>query len=1011
MNVNKLKSKLEGEIKRIFLAAGLTVKSSKNEINDFIKIEGFLYFCFEHGFFNDVNTLNNLLDNFHKMGRTKLDELHFKLDNLRINYYELSFGMNYKKLIDKYISKPKQIRMYDIQDNKLISLNHKLDSTLRKQYYDSLINCALNPKNTRIEHKKIEENYYFDYKGKKIKVYIEDVNLPPFNLEYGRKKKNGPLTISIDTLIKTAIEMDNIISQKQISGIDIQPQNYEKRIKKSVLKAFQNGKIIKTNNISIEKVCNILGMVGSGKSTIMQVISYYAAKNGHRLCIVFETVKEVLEMTYLFETLDIAVASVRGETTINDQIEKVIDGDEMYVSEKYAKNLTSVCILDGFIDRYDGFTNIEYGKEPCFRLMTDGKSKKYLCPFYEICPRKESSREIKNADIIITNINTFVKGHSHFIKDKGRISLLEYLISEIDIVIFDEADKLQVILDKITSESSEISQLLGDNIDPFISQVHKSIKGATNSISSEFNTEYLFATNHLNAIRNYITNNRTISSIDRIKNGKWFSGLIITNELHDKGIFSETLKEDLINYNLHNAEIELFAEYYNRYITNGDIESIEQKLLDIYELNDQQLLYLCFTLTLIYFEKSLYKLSNLIQRISEIDKDEDFEVSDIFMPPSKRLLKLIPTSPVGNLFGYIFDKGKNDITVFRQYGIGRSIMLDLPNMKLDKNGNPLGPHVLLLSGSSWAEGSQRYHINKPVNYILESDPNTIKFIENTRVTIVKSKHKVSGVFNKTKAITELIRDSRKYFESQLNREGRILVIVNSYPQCTIAQQVLQEILPNTKVFRLIPDKQKSTDNTLQRGKLNQSKNIDYDILIAPAVVIERGHNIVDNDGHSLFTSLFFIVRPMDVPRDFENIVSQLNGAIYEYSVKYGYLPIDKLSTKIKNLAFKIWDSSFKEYYSIANLPQEQKLEIVVSRLVLIMQIYGRLLRIVDITKNPPNIFFLDGSFNSDELNGFNLLKEMELYLEEQIQRHDVGEIVNMLYGPFYKALKGGNIIV
>ena len=36
---------------------------------------------------------------------------------------------------------------------------------------------------------------------------------------------------------------------------------------------------------------------------------------------------------------------------------------------------------------------------------------------------------------------------------------------------------------------------------------------------------------------------------------------------------------------------------------------------------------------------------------------------------------------------------------------------------------------------------------------------------------------------------------------------------------------------------------------------------------------------------------------------------------------------------------------------------------------------------------------------------------MELYLEEQIQRHDVGEIVNMLYGPFYKALKGGNIIV
>lgn len=72
---------------------------------------------------------------------------------------------------------------------------------------------------------------------------------------------------------------------------------------------------------------------------------------------------------------------------------------------------------------------------------------------------------------------------------------------------------------------------------------------------------------------------------------------------------------------------------------------------------------------------------------------------------------------------------EEDIILFRQFAFGRSLMKDLPYLRTDEQGNPAGPHVILLSGSSWAEGSYEYHVNRPVNYILEADAEKRAFLE------------------------------------------------------------------------------------------------------------------------------------------------------------------------------------------------------------------------------------------------------------------------------------------
>ncbi|OEH85980.1 hypothetical protein BHU72_14965 [Desulfuribacillus stibiiarsenatis] len=1009
--INKLKSNVEKQIKEALTASGINI-SDKKIVREFMLVEGFLHFCYRNGYIHKTEKLYALLLNLHKLANTELGSIYYQLDNLRYSYYLISSKTYYNAVLRRYLKTPTHTRIYDVSNNRLITSEECGDLNIidRIEYYNRLIEDQPDSEDTDLYINQSIRNYKFYNNNVEFNVSLEEIDLPTVQIKLERNKKGGSFTITIDELYQAAKEMDNLIEERIFNNIDIKKQNYLDRLHKVRVDAVQSGQITDTTEITIDKVCNMLGMVGAGKSTIMQILAFYAAKQGYRLCIVFETVKEELDTNYLLQQLGIKCTPVKGETTIYDQIEKVIENDEMIIHEKYASHLTGVCTLDGFIGRTDNIAAIEYGKEPCFKLRTNSGNKKYVCPFYWECPRRQDTRDIQDADVIVTNIYSLTTSNSHYIKKFGRISILEYIIKYIDIVIFDEADKLQVVLDKKFCSTTEITKILSSNKNQFVEEVDKSIAGPAASEAIAFTKEYAFMLQHLNTIRAFITDNKTINKLDIIQSGKWFTGQRITNEFFNERHFSASLKNDLINYNINDEHIELFAAYENEFLVNFEVENTIQQIIDKYKLNTKQQLLFEFTMSLILFEKSLYKLSNLLMRLADISGTA-LDVPDIFKAPYRKLMRLIPTSPLGNIFGYIYDQDQKDIKIFRKSGIGRSIMLDLPYMRIDDKGSPLGPNILLLSGSSWAEGSNRYHICKPVNYILKPRDEILKFIENTEVNIISSRINVSGNQDRFSAIRDLLIESVQYIKSQLQHSNRILFIVNSYEQCKVAQQTLQDLLPSRVIYRLVSDKSCNEQGTIQRGKLNEARNLDFEILIAPASAIERGHNIVDECGHSLFSALFYLVRPMDVPRDIENIVSNLNGAVYEYAHKKHYTNVYTHLQELTEYANSVWIEEFENYYSIANYPKRRKEEIVVSRLVLIVQIYGRLLRITDLDRIPPKLFFLDGAFTANEINDFDLLKEIEEYLDKNINRKDVGVIVERLYGAFYKALKRGNVNV
>ena len=87
---------------------------------------------------------------------------------------------------------------------------------------------------------------------------------------------------------------------------------------------------------------------------------------------------------------------------------------------------------------------------------------------------------------------------------------------------------------------------------------------------------------------------------------------------------------------------------------------------------------------------------------------------------------------------------------------------------------------------------------------------------------------------------------------------------------------------------------------------------------------------------------------------------------------------------------------------------EIKRDLVSTMFVLILQIFGRLCRITDASRNPPIVYFADGAFRKRDgaEKGFDTLNEIYEYLNEMLSDPENGEIARTLYEPFFTAYKG-----
>ena len=971
-------------------------------IDDFVKAEmtlALLEKCKPEG---DPTKAYLLLHNYSLLGEVVCDETAFLLQKAHRLLHSCSSKVNWAKVLENYRNAQSEFCLYIFTEkiekgSKVLKFARNTELAVEPDRVDVYFDYIRNHKEEKHFGYAKGGEYSYSIKDKTSStVYSADVKIPDRTpqmlISPPPKKTRKKISISTDELLASAAEM-----------AENKPDDYCYSILKSnTLKAVTEGNVKSANRLEIDKITNLVGMVGSGKSTLMKVLSYHLAKADKKVVLVLDTVSSVLEMCSYLSQFGVSVSPVIGRSGREKYIDQVAKAHEKYLQNEYSKYLTAPCIIDGMAkNKSDKSSAPMFGNEPCRSLMKNKKH--YNCPYMDICPAVRMYRDVYTSNVIVTTVQG--------------LAAIRLLGDNKLFLEFDECDKVQKTLDEFFTPSASFDKFrqnaaalcseamnketealdgMEKNESGYIRKLMRSLGvcmavreaisayGGTwrTILSRTFSAEILYQAICRENQKNKYISDKSLEHMRRVTIGLD----------HDKDI------EHILKFALSEDDIKIFSSDISDWLTDNNCKPDKT-------FSDHIKLYLVVA-----------AFDNYIREISDsylflpYERKTQQELTDFLSTRFTAQQKILPSSAMGNLFGMKNDPQKG-LILYRQYAFGRALMDRMPWLRLTEEGQPAGPNVLMLSGSSWADGCLQYHVNVPVKYLLEAEEWKRRKIAESKMIDLGTAIRVSGSGSEEREenLTEVIKKIMGTIEAELRSEGKLLMIVNSYSEAQTAANYLNRLLSNGKtVACMCREADEFDENMILRSEIADFSDHSADIMVAPAQAIERGYNIVDKDGHSAFGSVFFLVRPMEVPDEISSKCTKLNGYLERHCVLSGKKNAFDRAAKLRSEATRQWSLMERQgKMQLSSLDPVMKLDVTASLFVLILQIFGRLCRITDDSKPAPRVYFADGAFRRSEKNtaGYDLLNELIDYLDSMIDNKETGKIAETLYQPFYEAFK------
>ena len=976
------------------------------KISDFVRLEILIYLAIEIGDSNDAFNLNLLLSGRNLIIKSKQEEYNCN-DYMISNARQLLKTMNQSKVVKDILKKYneehyKDIRFYDIDENGII---HKATSPTpkfyerREEHYKELLMSAPGENKKKINYvKEIEKHQYYFITNNKEVININFPKDITFRKGIKKKlKKNQLISIPIQDILETAKELD----------YESNNQFRYRVLSQGKILEHKKGKLEAAKHFNIKDVTNFVGQVGAGKSVFAESLVTSLAKKGYRIVIVEPTVAACNNTSKKFDKMGINAVSLIGKSNKMSHI-KSTRGEKGFLDKYDSKQLQTACYISALCKE-----TVKYGEEPCYsikRRIDDEKAKEsnYVCPFYYQCPTTKLDEQYLDANIIVTTISALI----HTSKLAERELIFNEVLHNIDLIVVDEAESVLNQLDKIFAPSTKINSYIRANKDLISEHFSADINDKVGREEREFIELLQELNSYLENIWRDIRNTNTGFSNERLKK---FTALKLLQTLKEKN--EVLITEDKLS----DTEWEKLYE-----LTKSDLSNESKTLLEIAFKRNVDLAYklsLCgcscsenkkmnrkieFIIKLIAFEQKYREVSNLVRTSSDLPLTTKQILNQSFLEHQKWM----PVALIGNLL--TFETKEDDLIITKQYATGRALVLRFPWFRVDEEGNPLGPNVLLMSATSCAPKSLANHINLPVRYIIEAEEYKRNYISKTKFYGPLSSIKVSGIHNEEQRdinLKQLIDDNKEIFLRPLRSKKKILLVVNSYNQAKLVVTKINKMITEANICAQAIALKSDSDYSADKEQLSRSKLTSFDdqILVAPATVIERGHNIVDTFGNSKFDVLMFLVRPMSNPKDYDLHNQKINGYImntFENSEYHSNIATFKnMITEAHILRTKLTSNE----YGLSNLPKELQGDVTATLFVMLVQVFGRLCRISEeenVKHYPLEVYFLDGAFHSTTKNGYDLLKELVKYLEELMTNKENGDIAKTLYDPIYQGLRG-----
>ncbi len=1004
----------------------------------------------------------------------------------------------WRRTLEQYRALDERLRGYDI-DEKYQQFKERAVSVCpeRLDIYAKVLQELL-PYRTDSLRWATAGSYSFADRAYRASVNIPDnlVFPPPTGHNLSGKQERAALSVAWDDLLATARWMD---SETQARGLA--DAHWEKRLSRVRLELLnrENGTLNQANTLTLDGLEHLIGMVSSGKSTLMDVLAVWAARKGLHVTLVVGDVIGALNRAQQFSNLGISVAPILGasnrERHIN-RLHRVLTAEQPLAAlqPEHAgfQWLSTACPLDGLRETE---RPCQIGAHPCLTLSRLGESEKteepatatspkqYACPLYSVCPSHQGQRDLVTASIWIATPASLVYSRVAPQLNSEQVRFAELVYRRSDLVIVDEADQVQVQLDTIFSPSQTLVSRRGD---AWLSRLWQQVVTQLNQegrgqLVDESVASWCKAHNNLQGVTSQIYERLRREPALRgwIEQRDYFTDWILLERIavtlsgassHDDPVYNRLMKsfEDYIDAPVQGPEEHLLSDLTRRLITDTDESLVRDRLKawllenkkPTVVLSDEQLAELAGRLEFALLVAVLQNRLNLLirdWRLVETPLQLEGGSSILLHRPPRDYEAVIPVAPMGNVLAFQYvgslenTNDAGDLRFFRCMGVGRWLLLHLH--ELFDGDRRLGPHVLLLSGTSWAGKAPGFHIQVPVSGVLRSPDTEVEAIAESQFRffpIYDNNQKpisVSGTNGSQRIaalkdiLYQLARRSGLSRISLLEKERdslpasrqRLLLLVGSYEEARLAHEALENLRPDWQgqIRHLVPDDDefesqwRGSEQSLQRGLVHQFANTGAWILIAPLLAVERGHNILNEDDEAAIGAAYFLVRPHPRPDDINYAIHSINrwavercsdAAALAQECQEEQLTLERVGTAFRQAAYHRWRSLLHMPMIYSTLPQSERDAVTWTQLVTIWQVIGRLVR----GGSPARVFFCDAAFarhtvTQDERGdspSTSLLVGMKQVLRPYFTPDSNPcipvsdqQLVQALYGPFYQALE------
>jgi hypothetical protein len=230
------------------------------------------------------------------------------------------------------------------------------------------------------------------------------------------------------------------------------------------LELLHENSVSDVEKIRFDQITNLVGIPGSGKSTLIQLICIFLGRHelSHfKLAVLLPSILVAREYYEVFTQYSVASSILTGsspgtrQTHANSMAQMLAAKDQRGFGETLtgAELFSTLCPLPAFSPTIDSWPeNFKPGNAPCQSIYEYNEKKQdwnksaKACPLWGMCPVVKNLRVTAEARVVCTHVLSLDTKVPAQICDSN-ITYIEYFRDHFDLVIFDESDIIQKNLD------------------------------------------------------------------------------------------------------------------------------------------------------------------------------------------------------------------------------------------------------------------------------------------------------------------------------------------------------------------------------------------------------------------------------------------------------------------------------------------------------------------------------------------------------------------------------------